>query len=417
MADTTPDPIYSDEFNKIYRSRVVEDIRELGEATQRTLLRAWPLPLTVPGFNLSGVDSAVVVLRRIFAELPAASHCRGLVFGRGDKNAYGVGKEEVDRLRALFRYAWHYLPDLNQRDPANTVLPLEVMDRQRDLLDVLLPGRQMDQSRISFEALMESEVMQAAFWGRPELQPFCDVTGWQEKGTAEWQTRQRGATPGPIAWKRDRDPSLEDKVNKMLCLREIGDNTTMLLPNWPTFLRVKVLTAAPITMDAMMEQRCLALNGFRLLPAAGDEGKYRLAQTENKYYLAGAVAMRSSHQPSDVVVVWSETGMATCPLSEDPRLGPAAHQEPHEGHVMVNEAMLYYVLSQPRDGTKDVPRSGEGDEEGDPHLTDAQRVRERLRRFEQGPDDGLTPLSKEAEEAISWNIAPGYALAEEKFFG
>ncbi|KAL2275791.1 hypothetical protein FJTKL_01553 [Diaporthe vaccinii] len=436
MADTSNGSTYNREFDKVYLSRALEDIRGLDEATQRMLLRAWPFPLRLPHCNLSGVDSAVVVLRRIFAELPADSHCRRFVFAKEDKNTYRAQGEELayiqgehiniyraqgeelDRFRALFRYAWHYLPDLAQCDPSNTLVPLEVMDRQRSLLNVLLPDRRVDQSRISFEALMESGCMQTAFWGRAEFQPFRDLTGWQDKGTADWQTKQRDATPGPITWKRDQEPDLEAKINNMLCLRAVGGgNTSMLLPNWPTCLRVKMTTATPMTMGAMMEQQCLKLEGFGLLAVPGDDGKYRLARSENRYYLAAAVAMRSSPQGSDVVVTGSGRGMETCPLADDSHLGRAAHQEPDDGDIMVKEGMLYYVPFPPHEDTDDVSMSDNGQSEEEAQLTDDQKSREGLKAFDRSPDNGLTPLSMEAEEALAKNIAPESALAEEKFFG
>ncbi|POS68997.1 hypothetical protein DHEL01_v212607 [Diaporthe helianthi] len=132
--------------------------------------------------------------------------------------------------------AWHYLPDLALCDPDNKLLPLEVMDRQQSLWNVLLPDRQMDQSRISF------------------------------KGTTKWQIKRRSAIPGQITWKRSQEPSLQDKINKILGLREVGGgNISMLLPSWPACLRVKIPTTAAIPMEEMMEQHCLALRSIHVI--------------------------------------------------------------------------------------------------------------------------------------------------------
>ncbi|KAG6357326.1 hypothetical protein INS49_015204 [Diaporthe citri] len=354
----------------------VDDMRELDEATQNELL-----------------------------------HCRAVIFGEMDQTIYNVEKEVLDRTRALFRYAWHHLPDLD-KNRGNGLLRLEVTDRQRDLLNILLVDRHMAQSQVSFETLMESEGMVAAFWGRGELQPFRNVIAWQAKGDEEWQAKERAANFGPVSWKLDQDPSLENSINKRLGLREVsGGNTTMLLPNWPICLRVKMTSSVPVSMDRVMEQKVLNLKGFALLAEAEKDGKYRVSVTQKEYTLLAAVALRSSGEQNDVVHTFDSEGSKV-----HPSLKKVVPSEAPAEKKPVSETMLYFSrLGLEKSMEAITISSGSGSEDGLEDRDD-KKFRQMLKALDPGASTGLTPLSREAEQRLPKNIGPALKAAKAKFF-
>lgn len=388
---------------------IVDDIRELDVAKQDDLLQFhWPFPLNLPGVNTTGVECAVLVLRRILGDMPADSHPRAILFGKKDQTAYKVEKEELNRTRALFRYAWHRLPDLAvQSDDA--LLHFRMKDRQEALLEVIIPDRRMAQNRVSFEALMESDGMAAALWGRSELQPFRDVIGWQENGEKEWQTKKRTAASQPISWKLDRQPRLETLINRKLSLREVnGGHTSMLLSNWPKCLRVKMTTPTSVSMDNVLDQNILSLKGFKLLAEAEVGGKFRLSETQNEYRLVAAVALRLSGEHNDLVYTFDSEGNQIQPSLKE----SVSYEAPADSPVMVSQAMLYFnrvdleVLS--------ISSGSESEEEfEDP---DDKKSSQMLKEPDPGASTGLTPLSREAEHKLPKNIGPAWRAAKGRFF-
>lgn len=390
----------------------VDDMRELEEDTQNELLeRVWPFPLRYSDCNTTGIECAVLVLRRMLRDMPADSHCRAIIFGEMDQTVYKVEKEQLDQTRALFRYAWHHLPDLDgQRE--NRLLRLEVMDRQRPLLDILLVDRHMAQSQVSFEALMESEAMLAAFWGRPELQPFRGVVAWQAKGEKEWQARQRSANSRPVIWKLEQGKGPEDSINKRLGLREVsGGNTTMLLPNWPRCLRVKMTSPVPVSMDRVLEQKVLSLKGYELLAKDANDDKYRVSETGREYTLIASVVLRSSGEHNDVVYTFDKEGSEiTSSL-----LTPVPYHTLLDTQL-VNEAMLYFSRVDVENSKPAVTISSDSESGDGLQGFEDKKFRERLKALDPGARTGLTPLSSEAEQKLPRDIVPGLKAAKAKFF-
>lgn len=406
MADEAPEAMREIE------NAAVDDMRELDEATQNELLELfWPFPLRHPDCNTTGIECAVLVLRRILREMPADSHCRAIIFGEMDQTTYKVEKDKLDRTRALFRYAWHHLPDLDAKQ-GNKLLRLEVMDRQRSLLNILLVDRHMGQSQVSFEALMESEEMVAAFWGRAELQPFRDVVAWHPKEEKEWQARQRAATFRPVSWKLGQWPSLEDSINKRLGQREASDgSTTMLLPNWPTCLRVKMTSPVPVSMGRVVEQKVLNLKGYELLAMDGKDDKYSVSETDREYTLIASVALRSSDEHNDIVCTLDSEGSEIhCSLKT-----PVLYEAP-VGKPVLTEAMLYFSRVDAKKSIEAVSISSDNETEDGLQGLDDKKFRERLKALDPGARTGLTPLSREAEQRLPKNIGPALKEAQAKFF-
>lgn len=387
---------------------VVDDIRDLGVAKQDDLLQFhWPYPLKLPGVNTTGVECAVLVLRRILRDMPADSHCRAILFGKKDQTAYKVEKNELDRTRALFRYAWHHLPDLDIQGDA--LLRIGVKNLQEALLEIILPDHTMAQTRASFEVLMESEGMLAALWGRSELHTFRDVIGWQENGEKEWQTKQRTAASQPIFWRLDREPRLEVLLNKQLGMRKVnGGHTSMLLPNWPKCLRVKMTTPAPVSTDKVLDQSILSLKGFKLLAEAEVNGKFRLSETQNEYRLVAAVALRPSGEHNDLVYTFDSDDSQIEPRFEE----SVAYEAPVDSPVMVSQAMLYFS----RVDLEVLSISSGSESEDELEDSDDKKFCQMLKELDPGASTGLTPLSREAEQRLPRNIGPALRAAKEKFF-
>lgn len=389
--------------------KVVEDIRELDVATQDDLLEtSWPFPLRLPGVNTSGVECVILVLRRVLRDMPADSHWRAVLFGNKDQTAYKVEKDELDRARALLRYAWHHLPDLGVH-PGNALLRFGVMDRQKVLLGLMSRDHEMAPTRISFEALMESEVMTAAFWGTAELQAFEDVVAWQAKGSKEWQTKGRTVNFRPVTWRLDQQSSLEKSINKRLGLRKVSDGSTpILLPKWPKCLRVKMTSPASVSMIKVLEQKTLSLKGYNLMAESQKSGEYRLSDTQNEYKLIAAVALRPSGEHNDIVYTFdSNGGQIRSGLKK-----PVRYEASADVPIMVSEATLYFS----RVDMEVLSISNDSESEDEPEGPDDKNFRQMLKELDPGASTGLTPLSMEYENRFSRNIGPVLKAAHEKFF-
>lgn len=390
---------------------VVDDMRELDEDMQNELLEAvWPFPLRVPDCNTTGIECAVLVLRRMFREMPTDSHCRGTIFGQQDQTTYKLDKDKLDHTRALFRYAWHHLPDLDV-ESGNNLLRLEVTDRQRALLRILLVDYNVTQSRLSFEALMESESMLAAFWGAFELQTFRNVVGWQARGESRWQAKERSRASRPVNWKLDKEPSLENIINKGLGLREVtGGNTSMLLPSWPTILRVRMTSSASVSVSKLMEQKVLNLKGYELLAEAEDD-MYKVSDTQSQYTLIAAVFLRPSGEHNDVVYTFDSKGGVIASSLKKPVPYESSTDTP-----VAKEAMVYFSRVKLEEKMEAITIQSDGESEDDMGDRDDRRFRERLKALDPAASTGFTPLSREAEQRLPENIVPDLKAAKTKFF-
>lgn len=404
MSFANPDTMGANELT------LIENIRDLDVAAQDDLLEfSWPFPLKLPGVNTTGVECVVLVMRRILRDMPADSHWRAMLFGNVDQAAYcKVQKDELDRTRALLQYVWHHLPDLEVQ-PGNAMLRLGVTERQKALLELIVPDHTVAQTRISFEALMESEGMMAAFWGTTELQLLQGVVAWQAKGEKEWQTKDRTATSRPVIWKLDQEPRLENNINKRFGLREVsGGNTSMLLPNWPKCLRVKMTTPTSVSMDKVLEQKALSLKGYKLLADVEANGNYRVSETQNEYRLIAAVALRPSVEHNDVVFTFDSEGSQI----QSSLKNPVSYEAPLDALIMVTEAMLYFSRVD-----SEVLSISSGSESGDDlEDPDDKTFRQMLKELDPGAGTGLTPLSREAEQRLPRNIGPALEAAKERFF-
>ncbi|KAG8156927.1 hypothetical protein KVR01_013149 [Diaporthe batatas] len=407
--------------SKVDPDRVaVEDIRELEEDVQNTLLhQTWPFPIQDPACNTTGIECAVLVLRQVLRTMPTDSHCRAVLFGEKDRARHEVGEEELGCYRALFRYVWHHLPDLEHESVSKSpVLRYEVMDRQRDLLRDLDLEPGSDQSHFSFEALMESELMLASFWGSAELQVVRNVVGWQEAGQSAWNTRERAVQHQPIDWDGNQEPSLEKRINKMFGLREVnGGSTCMMLPNWPRSMRVKMTNSAPVLLAKVKEQTRLHLTGFNVRPGNETGGSYTISETHVRYRLAVAVVMRSFGDGDDFVYTFDSEGEDFYPLSKD--IAHLRHVGPVPEEMPIKMAMLYYHrLDNPDEAIENRSISGHGEFGQSPGVTDDQRFRERLKALDPSANSasGFTPVSKASEARLPKNIAPDLSEARRKFF-
>ncbi|KAL1847831.1 hypothetical protein Daus18300_013820 [Diaporthe australafricana] len=376
----------------------IEDIREPDESTQDELLEfAWHCPLSIPDCNTSGIDCAVVVLRRMFRDLSTDNRIRATSGGEQDTTKYKSGKVEARRTFGLFQYSWHHLPDLGE-NYGNMSMEIRVMSRQSGLLRRVIFDHHMAPARYSFSALMESKGMVEAFWGRAEMQPYQSLSVWQEPDEVTWWAREQPPYLKPFDWKLDKEPSIEAAINNRFAPVGIdGGKTSMLLPNWPKFLRVHVTgAAASVPVDAVLEQRLLTLNGCHQVDGSEVDGEQRLVQTQRQYRLSAAVVLRPSEKENDLVYTFDSAGEMISPSVK--------RQIPYKGmgfsSVMVNEAMLYYSRV-------------DSDESSESPLSDDQEFRRKFMDLQL--DTSASVSDHVAHLGLPTGLAHSLRLANENF--
>lgn len=258
------------------------------------------------GFNTSGLDCLVVLIRRIYC-----CRIREQTWNKADFVA-------LEAQNPILQYAWKHFQHQNPDENAKKACARE----KRQLLKSLREGGDVFDS--SFDTLATSTVMNKALWGTIEFVPFRETSRWgpgQDDFLIENLTeRERIAKESLLIWDctSTDSESLQDFINRQFwyehgprelqagCWRTETRARYSLLPTF-VCIRYTPGSDSPRSRRELMEF-VMPCDLPHPPTRADDDHFFRMRSDTRHYSLAAAVRLRGDAKECDRVMAFRGDG-------------------------------------------------------------------------------------------------------------
>ncbi|KAF7559581.1 hypothetical protein G7046_g4573 [Stylonectria norvegica] len=287
---------------------------------RRILQTTFPPPTSTEetGFDTSGLDCLVTIIRHLYGYILVGPYAR-------ENNEQFAPAEACN---PILRYAWKLFNHENESGTASSDAKKRWADDKLQLaLNICAINglAELDQHALSFENLVNSDLMMKTFWCHPIFNMFRKERMIQLPDgnlVSRPFTNMEMATRSLLKLDRFRDPTmtLQDLFHQSLGEVATPDGLEQLHPNMPPFVRIVFSPPANFDNDYEHEAPGVAqlqalgfyeLQGFDMAESLVEDN-----DESSKYHLVATVCMRADTEEHDYIRTYMVNGFPIRPSLE-----------------------------------------------------------------------------------------------------